>query len=299
MVREFVATIGFFDGVHIGHQRLIQYVTTYSLLNSIDSLAVTFDTTAKIKKNLIYPLETKIETIKSLGIKNVKILKFLQIQRLSPKQFFENIIVALNIKTIFVGEDFKFGYCAKGDVNTLKKLCKKYNIKLLVIKNVCVKINNNDCKVSSSLIRKLISNSEFDKVELLLGREYFVTGEIFHGKGMGKLLGFPTVNFYPQEDILLPNGIIAGESLIYTSEGKKFKKKSVANFGYNPTIDSYNKIVCEVHVIDEVIDYKIDKIFFRPLKKLRDEKKFESVKLMLKNINKDVISAKKFFSTRS
>ncbi|MFN3550755.1 MAG: riboflavin biosynthesis protein RibF [Endomicrobiia bacterium] len=290
-MREYVAAIGFFDGVHIGHQKLISTVINIAKRNNLRSLIITFDTVAKIKDNLIFSFEEKINILKSFNIDKIKVLNFKKIKNLSAEEFFKNFILKNKISVLVVGEDFKFGYDASSDVFDLKKLAEKYYITLFVISDVFKEIKGKKFSVSSSLIRQNIIKNNFKEVEIFLGREYWIFGKVFRGKGLGRKIGIPTINFVPKKNVLLPKGVFVGLTKI-----KNFLYPSVANFGYNPTVNFKNKkFFCEVHIIDKKIDFFVKEIYFRPLAKIREEKKFSTIQHMRKRILKDIEYTKNFF----
>jgi len=289
MQRKYVCTIGIFDGVHVGHQKLITVVKKIAEKNSLQSLVYTFDKGGKLNKNYIYSLDTKLQILKNLQVDKICVLKFDKIQFLSPQQFFEKFIVNKNISVIAVGEDFRFGKNAVGDVKLLCKLSRKTDVATFVLKDFCVEVGKNLYSVSSSLIREKILECKFDEVELLLGRNYFINGRKVSGLGLAKKLGFPTINFLPDKNLLVPKGVIAGFCKI---KNKIFP--SVANFGFKPTVEN-KEFVIEIHIIDKKIFVDSEYISFRPIKKIRDEQKFDSVEKLVEQIKKDVYTAKKVF----
>lgn len=294
-MKRYVATIGFFDGVHIGHQKLISLVCFLAKQNDLKSLLITFDTVAKIKNNLIYSFKEKIKILKSLNIDKIKILKFNKIKNLPSEKFFKNFIFKNKVSLLVVGEDFKFGKNALANVNNLQKMAKKHGIVLFVITDVFKEIGKKIYSVSSSLIRENIIKCNFKEVEVLLGREYWISGKVVKGKGIGKKIGLPTINFVPQKDVLVPKGIFCGFAKIGS-----MNYVAVANFGYNPTINDLDKkLSCEVHIIDKNIDIVKKEISFRPLMKIRDERKFPSIESMKRQIFRDIEYVKKFFYKNS
>ncbi len=290
-MKKYVATIGFFDGVHIGHQKLISTVINIAKKNNLRSLIITFDTVAKIKNNLICSFKEKIRILKTFNVDKIKVLNFKKIRNLSSKEFFKDFVIGNKISVLVVGEDFKFGRGASSDVLDLKNLAEKYDFILFIISDVFKEINGKKFSVSSSLIRQNIIKSNFKEVEIFLGREYWICGKVLKGKGLGKKIGIPTINFVSEKNVLLPKGVFVGltklGNLVYPS---------VANFGYNPTVNANkNKLFCEVHIIDKKIDFAVNEICFRPLLKIRREKKFSSIEHMRKQIIKDIEYTKNFF----
>lgn len=291
MIKKYIATIGFFDGIHIGHQKLIRLVKKLAEINNCEMLLYTFDKVNKDNKSLIFPLDEKIKILKTYEVDNICLLRFDNIRNLLPEEFFYNFIVKKNVISIVAGEDFRFGKNAKGNIQTLLKLGKKFNILITIIKDVYISLKNKIYSVSSSLIRQKISECQFDEVEKLLGREYWISGIVTKGRGLGRKIGFPTINFVTDKNLLLPYGVIAGYCEI---NGKKYK--SVANFGKRLSFGD-KELVPEVHVIDkDFYPCEFYKIKFRPIKKIREEKKFISVFELKKQIQRDVNIAEQILS---
>lgn len=279
----YIATIGFFDGVHVGHQKLISSLKEIAKLNKYKSLIYTFDKVAKVNNNLIYPFEKKLQILSSFSVDKIVVLEFDKVKNLSPKEFFERYIYKKNITALVVGKRFKFGKNASGDTKLLFDLGVKYKVTVIIIDEFKVEIDKNIYSVSSSLIREKILEGDFEKVKILLGREYTLEGKIVEGNKLGRYLNIPTINFVTEENLITPYGVISGFCVL----GSK-KYLSVANFGYRPTVDG-EKFVSEVHIIDEKIDKMIyNTLEFIPVKKIRNEKKFSSLFELKKQIQKDI-----------
>ncbi len=288
-MRHFVATIGFFDGVHIGHQKLISFVKKLSELNNYKSLIFTFDKVGKLEKNFIYPFYEKIKLLKSTGVDKVVVFRYDNIRTLTAQEFFYKFIVKSNISALIVGEDFRFGKGAKGDISLLRKLAGNFDISVFVIKDVFIKINSTNYSVSSSLIRRKILDADFYVVEQILGREYFINGKVIKGEGIGKKLGTPTINFEVEKYVLVPKGIILG----FTKLNSSFFP-SIAYFGFKPTFRG-QKLYCEIHILDKFLNKPPFEIVFRPILKIREDKKFSNLEDLKEQIMKDINFAKKFF----
>ncbi|MCX7911111.1 MAG: riboflavin biosynthesis protein RibF [Endomicrobia bacterium] len=288
-----VATIGFFDGVHLGHQKLIATVKQLAKDSNLRSLVFTFDKSLK-SKELIFSFKKKIKDIKLFKVDKIIVLNFEKIKNLSPKKFFEKFIVKNKVKMIVIGSDFRFGKNASGDVDLLISLAKKHMISVAVIKDVKVKINNKNYSVSSSLIRDKIKKSKFKEVKNLLGKDYYIEGKPVSGYKIGsRFLEVPTLNIKP-DGLALPKGVILGITEI---DKKKFF--SIANFGYSPTFDfKKREFLVEIHILGEKnIKAKNNLLKFYPIKKIRNEKKFSSIFSLKERIMKDIKIAYDFFKT--
>ncbi|MDP2922911.1 MAG: bifunctional riboflavin kinase/FAD synthetase [Candidatus Omnitrophota bacterium] len=290
--KKCVATIGAFDGVHLGHKFILKRVKNKALKRGIYSLVITFDihprkllskkflTSDKAFLGHIADHRQKKNLIKSLGINCIWFLKthhsFL---KLSGRDFLEYVLRHFDICELIVGEDFRFGYRGEADVSYLDKVSKFYNFNLTVIK----KIKKTKVAISSSLIRRMIRDGEFKKVRTFLGRNYYLEGKVIRGVGIGKQLGFPTANIHVFDYILPKRGVYAA----YIDTLKKRYLCGV-NIGTRPTITTSQKEVVEAHIINfkKNILGKIVRIHF--LEKIRGEKEFSSNTRLKNVINDDI-----------
>ncbi|MDQ2086892.1 bifunctional riboflavin kinase/FAD synthetase [Herbivorax sp. ANBcel31] len=287
--------LGNFDGLHLGHMALINTLINESLLNSLESVVYTFMKHPEniIRKKLFKPLITtidkKIELLNQTGLKYAYFEKFdEEYSRIKPENFVKNVLVEkLNMKLAVAGYDYRFGYRGQGDINLLKELGKKFGFKVIVIPPVKL----DDKIVSSSIIRKYIKKGCMGKVFLLLGRHYSITGKVEKGKGIGKTLGFPTVNIIPEKHVVFPaKGVYISKVKI-----KDSIHFSITNVGNNPTFDNDGNISVETFILDfssEIYGEHIE-IYF--IEKIRGEKKFNSVEQLVEEIKKDVLKAKDYF----
>jgi riboflavin kinase/FMN adenylyltransferase len=287
-----IATIGVFDGIHLGHRFILKKVRERARINKLASLVITFDIHPRklISENNaignsnflghIISHRQKKELIEKIGIDYLWFLKtghsFL---KLSAKEFLEYILRHFAIKEFVVGEDFRFGYKGRADVSYLKRVSKIYNFNLLVLK----KIKKDITTISSSVIRKLIRNGEFARVKSFLGRNYCLEGKVIKGGGLGKLIGFPTANVYAIDYVLPQRGVYAACADI----DKKIYLGAV-NIGTRPTVSKSDREVVETHILgfNRNILGKTLKLYF--LQRIRDEKKFHSSEKLSKAIRKDI-----------
>ena len=279
-----VATIGAFDGLHQGHIYLLKKLKKVSSFFNLPSLVITFwpDPEEILNKNFLgylTTLEEKKKIISSLGIDYLWILKISPaFLKLEGESFLKKIFKRVEIKALVVGEDFSFGYKAKTKIAELLKLSHQWKFKLIVIK----KRKREGIPVSSSLIRRLIKKAEFDKVKKFLGREFIWEFEVTSGSGLGKRLGFPTLNLKNCGYVLPENGVYAVRII------NKKKYLGVCNIGFKPTIKKNKNLSIEVHILNWKGKWRRRKIKLFFLGKIREEKRFSTLEELKKAIEKDI-----------
>ncbi|MBQ3114932.1 MAG: bifunctional riboflavin kinase/FAD synthetase [Clostridia bacterium] len=237
LLNNTAVSLGAFDGVHIAHEVLIKNAVKYAKTNGIKSCVFTFDANPKDIK-LITTNKERQRIFEFMGADVLFIKRFdSNLKNLEPAQFLEKYLK--NCRYICVGFNFKFGKDRKGSTADIIAFCKNNNIDFDIVD--AVKYNGE--VVSSSLIREKISQNDFKSAREMLGRDYFVTGTVEKGDGIGITLGFPTANIVP-DSIIVKSGVY----LTYTTvDGTKFK--SVTNVGGKPTIKGGVDRV-ETHIID-------------------------------------------------
>jgi len=292
-----VLVIGFFDGVHLGHRRIIEAcLKSAKGINGV-SAVLTFDKPpvnvikSRIRKKLIISYEEKIRLIEDLGVDYIVSASIdNEFLMLMPESFCRNILInKINVKEVFVGSGFRFGYKAKGNILFLKKFFKSYAVKV----NVLPLLKVEGEVVSSTSIRKYYSEGRIDKIANLLGRKPQLEGEVVRGSGRGKKLGFPTANIDICEVNITPgDGVYLGRVMIGESKKKLFN--ALINIGNNPTFKD-NKRWIEVFLLNFSRDIYGEKIRITFLKKLRDEIKYSSNEELIDQIKLDLKSADKYF----
>ena len=286
-----VLTIGNFDGVHLGHQKLIKTVLRYSQKEKKPAVLYTFSPhPAQFlhpqKKHLrLCPLSQSEQILRKMGLKHFIVQKFNKsFSQTSPEDFLEYIVRRFQPLCIVVGSNFRFGAGGKGSCELLKKSAKKFGFRLKIVPPV----KKNNQIVSTSLIKKQILAGQWEEVSSLLGRPFSLTGKVIKGEGRGKTLGFPTLNLKTEKDILLPK---AG---VYTVQLRKKNQsfRAVMNIGTNPTFSNKCLKKIEVHVIGKnllrpALNYEVDILGY-----LRPEKKFSHSHQLMAQIQKDIQQAK-------
>ncbi len=290
-----VATIGNFDGVHLGHQSVINKIIQQGVKKGLPSMVITFEPSAK--EFFLGPkapprltnFREKFSFISSLGIDQFVCLKFNRSLASMPAEtFIEKILInTLHIKHLTVGDNFRFGKDRKGDFKLLKASADKFAI--TVEDSESVICNGN--RVSSTLIRNYLKEGMLEKANVLLGREYSMSGHVIHGDKKGRTIGFPTANIPINRENCAVNGVFAVN--IKMQDGSEHQ--GVANIGHRPTVGG-TRTQLEVHIFKFTQDIygKFLKITF--CKKIRDEKKFASFDDLKKQIEKDSQSAQDYFS---
>ena len=284
------ATIGAFDGLHIGHQKIIRNIVDLSIKNNTKSALITFNPLPKVyfaKKNFqLLSMHKKINILSAFNLDYLVILRFNdELLSTSPKEFVEDILInKLNIKALSVGDDFKFGHNQEGSVNDLVNYSKKGYFSI----NLEKKHSIENIRVSSSLIRDSIINNNFEKASKMLGRPYSISGKIMHGDKRGSSIGFPTANIK-----LEPNVLLAGVYAVSTLIGNK-KYHAVANIGYKPTFNG-EKYLFEAHIFNFSGNLYGKRLEFNIVSKIRETKKFSGIEELKRNINHDIKLTKKIF----
>ena len=278
--------LGNFDGIHLGHQKLINVMIEKSKELGLKSSLLLFEEHTKVttdnnQPKIITSNEKKFEIAEKLGIDIVYIMKFDEnVMKLSAEEFVKEIIInKMNSKLLVVGFDYKFGYKALGNSETLLQLGEKYDIAVEVINA----IQSNDEIIGSTEIRKLIIEGNIKGANKFLGRPYSIMGKVVPGESRGKTLGFPTANIevdhihvIPKNGVYKTNTIFAGKSYL-----------SATNIGFNPTFnDGILKI--ETHILD--FEQKIygENIEIEFIDFLRDDIKFNNKEDLIKQMNIDI-----------
>ncbi len=272
-----VVTIGTFDGVHIGHQKIIERLVKIAKTENLQAVVLTFfphprmviQKDASIK--LINTIDEKSKLLEKLGVNNLVIKEFtLEFSRLTALEFVRDILVnKLQVKHIIIGYDHHFGRNRTANVNDLKEFGEVYDFEITEISAQDIA----EVTVSSTKIRNALLNGDIKEANTFLGYHFMLTGVVVKGKSLGKQIGFPTANLHIQENYkLIPkNGSYIVKSDI---EGKTVF--GMMNIGINPTVNGEEQSI-EVHFFDFDQDIYDKKIEVQLLDRLRDEQKFNSI----------------------
>jgi riboflavin kinase/FMN adenylyltransferase len=289
--RSSALAIGIFDGVHLGHQKIIRYLYKTAEQKKLISVVLSFyphpsEILGKNKIKMLQTIEQRIQEIQKFGIDTIWIIPFTRkFAGLSREEFVRQIIVKKSrAKEIIVGNNFYFGKNREGGIKYLYEASLDHHFNVHSIAPVKKKGET----ISSSRIRLDLEQGDLKHANLFLGRPYAITGKVIKGRSRGKELGFPTANILPENDII-PQGVY-----ITTASLDHKHYPSVTNIGINPTFNPTG-IQVETHLIDFKGDIYSKKIDLQFIQKIRSEKKFDSSRELSIQIEKDIKTAKAFF----
>ncbi len=286
-----VIAIGNFDGLHLGHQKVINEAKRKAKKNKIPFGAITFEPVPvmffnkKIKNHRINSLEQKKEQLKKFKLDFLIIIKFnKKFSSQSAEEFIKKIIFKkTKCKFLYVSKNFKFGFKRQGNIKTLKKFEKIYNFRNIITKP----LKKNNKTISSTFIRKKIRSGKIVEINKLLNRRWTVVGKVIKGQKRGRKIGFPTCNIKLNEYVVPKLGVYAVKV-----KSKNFNKNGIANIGYRPTFNGQNLLLeTNIFGINKNLYNKEIRISFK--KFIRPEKKFRNLKYLKKQIQLDIKQAKK------
>jgi phosphoribosyl 1,2-cyclic phosphate phosphodiesterase len=294
--RGSVIAIGNYDGIHLGHQRVLAFAMTRAKDSGAVSTALTFEPPPlKVLRPESAPLristnQQRLEWFGALGIEAAVVLPFTpQLASLSPEDFVDEILVRqLQVRAIVVGDNFRFGHRQAGDVKFLRDLGMRYGFEVVVHTPVAL----NGEIVSSTLIRKQIAEGDVTHAARLLGRPFVLTGELVRGSGTGRKFLFPTLNLKPDQELLPGRGVYITRTVL---EDETSSHRSVTNIGIRPTFNG-SGLTIETHLLDYSGNFAPKDIEIRFWKRLREEKKFASLDDLRLQIVRDISTANKFFA---
>jgi riboflavin kinase/FMN adenylyltransferase len=278
--------LGVFDGVHAGHQKVITDAVKNAHVMGLTPAVVTFSAHPRgiisaVSPDIITPLEDKLRFFHELGVEAAVIIDFTEeLAKMTAEEYLKNILQeCLGVKSISVGYNHKLGSDRRGTSDFLKEYGEENNIHISIIPPVKI----NDHTVSSSVIRGFIISGDVSSAREFLGRPFKVRGEVIKGQQLGKKIGFPTANLLTEEDQILPlRGVYSGIVRVKSEE-----YNAVINVGRKPTIGNFEKDIVEAHILnfDRHIYGEFIEVFF--LERIRDEKKFDSLEELKKQIELD------------
>ncbi len=278
-------TLGKFDGIHKGHQKLMKQILA-KREQGLKSVVFTFSqmpgTILYGKGRTILTKEERRNHLETMGIDYMVECPFVpELIQMEPERFIEELLVKqLHVKYIAVGQDFRFGYNRKGNDSLLKRLAPVYGYEVEVFDKECLE----DKVISSTYVRHMLENGEMETVQKLLGYPYYVSGVVVHGHKIGRKLGIPTINLIPDDEKMLPpNGVYLTKTCVGAKE-----LWGITNIGVKPTISGEEVKGIETHLFDfegNLYDKELV-VEFYAFK--RPEKRFESLEELKAQLTKDL-----------
>lgn len=295
--KKTILTLGTFDGVHIGHKKILKKITQNTENQKYESLVLTFFPHPRMVLQehsdikLLNTIDEKIDLLEKIGIENLVIHPFDEaFSRLTAEEFVSNILVdRFHIQKIIIGHDHRFGRNRTANIDDLIAYGKEYGFE---VEQISVQ-EINDISVSSTKIRNAILEGDMALANDYLGYDYFLTGSIVKGKQLGRTIGFPTANLkieesyklIPQNGVYIVKSIIDGQSVF-----------GMMNIGFNPTVDGQKQTI-EIHYFNFNADLYNQKISVSILQRIRSEQKFESVELLKEQLEKDKKKSLSYLNT--
>lgn len=296
---EMAVALGYFDGVHKGHQKVILKAKEIANKFGYKSAVMTFNPHPLVvlrnqeEIDYITPLEEKIRLIEKLNVDILFVVEFTkEFAALLPQQFVDEYIINFNVKHVVAGFDFTYGHLGKGTMETLP-----FHSREQFLHTTVEKQTDHDRKISSTLIREVVRSGDVMYANTLLGRPHAVTGTVIHGDKRGRTIGFPTANIEIDDVYLLPpTGVYAVSAIVNGIE-----YKGICNIGYKPTFNKEKsaKPSIEVHIFDFHREIYGEIVSVSWFKRIRSEQKFNNVEELIGQIGKDKAAALQFFGQKT
>lgn len=285
--KPLVACIGYFDGIHIGHQKLLSETIAFAKQNELKSACITFhpDPWVVIKKIENIPhlssMTERIEYAERFHLDYWIILPFTEELSQMETKDFELLLSKLNVQKLICGFDFTYGYKGQGNIQSLKA---HKNFEVIEVKEI--KYLNE--KISSTRIENAIYHGDMHLASKLLGRYYSIQGNVVKGSHLGNTIGFPTANIHCKYNAIIPQkGVYIG----YINVDQN-RYRCMMNVGHNPTFNYQEQISIEAYILDFDEDIYTKEVRIEFVEKIRDEKKFESKEQLILQLNQDIEKAK-------
>jgi riboflavin kinase / FMN adenylyltransferase len=289
-------TIGTYDGLHIGHRKIIAMLTSDAKAKNLQSILITFEPHPRMVLGktdsktvlLLSILEEKLPVLRSLGVDVVVVIEFTKAFSETPPEDFvkEFLIATLGLSEIVIGYDHMFGKDRQGSLETLARLSvsEGFGVKMIEEQRV------GDKHVSSTTIRRFLESGNIAEANELLGAPYQLTGRVIEGDKRGRTIGFPTANLAIDENKLIPkNGVYVAEAIV---DGKMYR--AMANIGFRPTVKNEALLSIEVHLLNFAGDLYGKSLSLLLLSRIRDEKKFPDLEVLKKQLAQDRHTAAEF-----
>lgn len=287
-------TIGNFDGVHLGHQALLNELKTAAQARGLATAVVIFEPhpreffTPETAPARLSSLREKLELFERLGIDRVHVCRFnAAFARMTAADFMHALHASLSAHFVLIGDDFRFGSGRVGDFALMEKIGERHGFEVKAVHTV----THDEVRISSTAVRGALAAGQLKRVHDYLGRAYSISGRVVHGDGVGRKLGYPTANIQLKHNRPPLSGIFVVEA---HAEGLGVLQ-GVASLGVRPTLKHAAKPILEVHLFEFKQDIYGKRLRVEFLQKRRDEQKFPDVGALTRQIALDVENAKKWF----
>jgi len=295
IARPTVLTLGVFDGLHLGHQLIVQTVVGRARALGAAPTVITFDPHPRAVLHpesappLLQTLDQKVEALGVLGVEQVIVVRFdREFASIRAEEFLRDVArERLQAREVYLGSGFAFGRGREGDIGLLRRVSGELGFKADEVAEVRLRGQ----RISSSLIRRLLADGRVNLARRMLGRPYGVEGRVVHGAERGRTLGFPTANLHPQNRVIPRRGVYVTATLVDGSW-----RRSVTNVGLRPTFESEAEPSVETFVMGWEGDLYGDVVRVRFLRRLRDERRFASVAELTRQIERDAERARNYFA---
>lgn len=294
-------TIGNFDGVHQGHQRLLAHIVEQAQTRQLIPSVLTFtphpreffalrEQRPELVPTRISSLRDKVQALSCSGIQAVHLQTFNQaMAQMPPEDFIQKILLEqLQVRYLYVGEDFRFGHRRSGNIELLQKVAQHSGFEVDTMVDV---LDEHHIRYSSTEVRQALAFGQIEKVNAFLGRPYTISGHVIHGKKIGRTIGIPTLNIPVMSRCALRSGVY-----IVTVHGLNDKPlPAIASLGVRPTIEANGEVLLEVHILNHSVSAygKIVSIAFHQY--VRDEEKFPNLQAMTAAIQQDIRITQHYF----
>ena len=290
-----VVTIGSFDGVHLGHQAILNQVKAVAAELGLPSVVMTFEPqpqeffSGERAPARLMRLREKVEALFEFGVDQVLCLQFnRELRNLTAAEFVRSVLVdGLVTRHLIVGDDFRFGCDRSGDFKMLAEMGETYDFAVQDTETLEV----DGQRVSSTLVRQILEQGNFERASQLLGKPFTITGRVVYGQQLGRELGFPTANVQLNRYSAPLSGVYA---VLVNIDGAVYQ--GAANVGLRPTVGDLLKPILEVHLLDFEADLYGRRIEVEFVTKIRDEEKFTSLDKLIESIQRDVKQIRAWFA---
>ena len=290
-----VVTIGSFDGVHLGHQAILNQVKAVAAELGLPSVVMTFEPqpqeffSGERAPARLMRLREKVDALFEFGVDQVLCLQFnRELRNLTAAEFVRSVLVdGLGTRHLIVGDDFRFGCDRSGDFKMLSEMGETYDFAVQDTETLEV----DGQRVSSTLVRQILEQGNFERASQLLGKPFTITGRVVYGQQLGRELGFPTANVQLNRYSAPLSGVYA---VLVNIDGAIYQ--GAANVGLRPTVGDLLKPILEVHLLDFEADLYGRRIEVEFVTKIRDEEKFTSLDKLIESIQRDVKQIRAWFA---